>query len=66
MNDEIWVNKDGQELLVGDMSEDYAKNVLRGVLRAIRARKGEREVEKMLSSLANKNMTEGRLDKAEI
>jgi hypothetical protein len=37
--DELWVRADGQEIPVGEMTENYAKNALRSVLRTLRMRR---------------------------
>ena len=42
-NDEEWITKDGKKIMVGDMTEEHAKNVLRMLLR--RRRDGEDEME---------------------
>ena len=39
--DEVWINKDGKEVRVADMSESYAKAVLRKILRSHRERQDE-------------------------
>ena len=38
MDDEIWTQKDGTEILVNDMTEAHAKNALRMILRNRRIR----------------------------
>jgi hypothetical protein len=37
--DELWVTAGGQEIPVGEMTENYAKNALRSVLRTLRMRR---------------------------
>ena len=37
--DELWLRADGQEIPVGEMTENYAKNALRSVLRTLRMRR---------------------------
>lgn len=36
--DETWVTEDGTEILVGDLTEDHAKNILRMILKDQRKR----------------------------
>jgi hypothetical protein len=37
--DELWVTAGGQKIPVGEMTENYAKNALRSVLRTLRMRR---------------------------
>lgn len=39
VHDEVWVTRDGRQLLVGKMTEEHAKNALRMILRKRRRRR---------------------------
>lgn len=50
IKDETWVDRYGKSVLVSAMSEDYAKNVLRKILREARQRPA---VEQMFNQFIN-------------
>lgn len=49
--DEVWVTKDGREILVGDMTESHAKNALRMLIRKARKERAKQAAEALYEDL---------------
>lgn len=50
--DEIWVTRDGREILVGDMTEEHVRNTLRMIIRVNRERR-ERSIIQLIGKIEN-------------
>lgn len=56
VKDEVWVQRNGTPILICDMTEEHAKNVLRLVLRRAREKSIEQAIPRMFSDWLMDNL----------